>query len=199
MFTFTNKKSILRKKYLEERNEFSTAEIVELSEQIFKNFEKRFPVIENQNVHIFLSIKNFKEIDTQFFINYLWKKKANIFVPKINKNKLISVKYSPETILKKNSWGILEPESTENELVSFDYIITPLLYCDHNGNRIGYGKGYYDQFFAEINKNAIKIGIGLFTPNEDIEDVSETDVPIDYLVLPTEILSFGGVELKSTK
>ena len=29
----------------------------------------------------------------------------------------------------------------------FDYVVTPLLYSDDKGNRVGYGKGFYDAFF----------------------------------------------------
>jgi 5-formyltetrahydrofolate cyclo-ligase len=41
--------------------------------------------------------------------------------------------------------------SNQNEETVFDYVITPLLYCDSFGNRVGYGKGFYDQFFQTIN------------------------------------------------
>lgn len=193
------KKLELRKKYLDLRKIFSNEEVAMKSKQLFNNFENKFPVLENQNIHIFLSIKNLKEIDTQLFIDYFWRKKANVFVPKIFKNKLISVQYTPETLLIESSWGILEPETNVNEGNSFDLIVTPLVYCDHSGNRIGYGKGFYDQFFAGVNQNAEKIGTGLFPPNEEIEDISESDIPLDYLVLPTEVLSFGGFASKSTK
>lgn len=185
------KKQELRKKYLEKRKTLSTDEVLLLSEKIYKNFILQFNVIENQNVHIFLPIEKFNEIETKFFLEYFWSKNVNVFVPKIHQNKIISVRFSPETTLKENSWGILEPISNKNECSGFDFVITPLLYCDKKGNRIGYGKGFYDEFFKTINADAKKIGVNFFPPIDFIDDVSGFDVKLDYLVTPEETLSFS--------
>lgn len=184
-------KAELRKLYLEKRKTLSNDEVLILSEKILENFILQFNVIENQSVHVFLPIKKFNEIETKFLIEYFWKRKVNVFVPKIFKNKIISVKLTPEIVLKENSWGILEPISNENECSNFDFVITPLLYCDRKGNRIGYGKGFYDEFFKTINADAKKIGVNYFPPIESIDDVSDFDVKLDYLVTPVETLSFS--------
>ncbi len=184
-------KAELRKLYLEKRKTLSNDEVLILSEKILENFILQFNVIENQSVHVFLPIKKFNEMETKFLIEYFWKRKVNVFVPKIFQNKIISVKLTPETVLKENSWGILEPISNENECSNFDFVITPLLYCDKKGNRIGYGKGFYDEFFRTINADAKKIGVNYFPPIESIDDVSDFDVKLDYLVTPVETLSFS--------
>ena len=184
-------KAELRKLYLEKRKTLSNDEVLILSKKILENFILQFNVIENQSVHVFLPIKKFNEIETKFLIEYFWKRKVNVFVPKIFKNKIISVKLIPETVLKENSWGILEPISNDNECSNFDFVITPLLYCDRKGNRIGYGKGFYDEFFRTINADAKKIGVNYFPPIESIDDVSDFDVKLDYLVTPVETLSFS--------
>ena len=181
----------LRKKYVDFRKTLSKDEVLSLSQKIFKNFVLQFNISENQNVHVFLPIENFNEIETKFFVEYFWSKKVNVFVPKIFQNKIISVKLSPETILIQNSWGILEPKSNENKCSNFDFVITPLLYCDSKGNRVGYGKGFYDEFFKTINADAKKIGVNYFPPTDIINDVSDFDVKLDYLVTPEEILSFS--------
>lgn len=184
-------KAELRKLYLEKRKTLSNDEVLILSEKILENFILQFNIIENQSVHVFLPIKKFNEIETKFLIEYFWKRKVNVFVPKISQNKIISVKLTSETVLKENSWGILEPISNENECSNFDFVITPLLYCDRKGNRIGYGKGFYDKFFKTINADAKKIGVNYFPPIESIDDVSDFDVKLDYLVTPVETLSFS--------
>lgn len=78
----------------------------------------------------------------------------------------------------------------------FDYVITPLLYCDVLGNRVGYGKGFYDRLFQNIHPKTVKIGVNYFSPNEIVADCNWYDVKLDYLVTPTEVLSF---ESKLTK
>ena len=120
-------KKDLRKIYLEKRMTLSKDEVNFLSEKIFDEFILQFNVIENQKVSIFLPISKFNEINTLEFIKFLWRKKVNVFVPKIIVKGLILVKFTPETILIENSWGILEPLSNQNEETVFDYVITPLL------------------------------------------------------------------------
>ena len=191
-------KKDLRKKYMDLRKTLSKDEVLSLSQKIFENFVLQFNVIENQKVHIFFPIEKLNEINTKIFINYFFERNIQVFVPKMLGNKIISIQIKPDTVFLQNSWGILEPESNENESVAFDYVITPLLYCDASGNRIGYGKGYYDQFFAGINHNAKKIGVNYFPPTDSIDDVSLQDVKLDYLVTPTEVLSFGFTSI-STK
>lgn len=188
-------KKDLRKIYLEKRMTLSKDEVNFLSEKIFEKFILQFNVIENHKVSIFLPISKFNEINTLEFIKFLWTKKVNVFIPKIIVKDLISVKFTPETILIENSWGILEPLSNQNEETVFDYVITPLLYCDSFGNRVGYGKGFYDKFFQTINSDAKKIGVNYFAPTDIIDDISELDVKLDYLITPDEILSFSGISM----
>lgn len=192
-------KSKLRKIYLEKRNALSKDEVAFLSQKIFRNFVATFLPEEHQNIHIFLSIEKFKEIDTRFFINYFFKKNINVFVPRMNGEKLETVQITPETGFEKNKWGIPEPTGFSSQNIFFDFVITPLLYCDHFGNRIGYGKGFYDRFFSEINPEAIKIGVNFFPPEENIDDVFSSDIPLDYLVTPVEVLSLGSGASKFSK
>ena len=194
------KKSDLREKYLKKRESFSKEQVLSLSEKIFRNFTDNFKLSENQKVHCFLSIPEKGEVNTQLFLNEFFKRDIRVFVPKIYRKKLISVEITAETPLLKNSWGIREPESNEDSgETNFDFVITPLLYCDHQGNRVGYGKGFYDGFFETVNVKTLKIGLSFFSPEEEINDLRENDVPLDYLITPAEVLSFLGTGSKSTK
>ena len=194
------KKTEIRKRYLEKKESLSETEVHSFSENIFENFISTFDLKENQKIHCFLSIPEKGEVETKLFLNYFFENKIRVFVPKIVRGKLIALEIDKETPLFENSWGIKEPAGeVDSGVKDFDMIITPLLYCDEFGNRVGYGKGFYDRFFAEINQNALKIGVSFFPPNEKVEDVSEFDVPLDYLVTPTAVLSFLTGASKSTK
>lgn len=187
------KKSELRKIYLEKRKNLSQDEISLLSKRIFQNFINYFKPVSDQKIHIFIPIEKFKEINTQIFIDYFLSRNIKVFVPKIVDTKLISVEIFSDTQFETNNWGISEPVSNEDsEVLDFDFVITPLLYCDFKGNRVGYGKGFYDQFFENISKDSKKIGVNYFNPDDMIDDVWENDIPLDYLVTPTEVLSFSS-------
>jgi len=190
-------KAELRKKYMQKRKALSPDEAFLLSGKIFENFQKYFQPMQAEKIHIFIPILAKKEIDTQIFINYFLKQNIRVFVPKIVANELISIEIFADTLFETGSWGISEPVSnTDSEELYFDYIITPLLYCDKKGNRVGYGKGFYDGLFANVSKDAKKIGVNYFNPDENIDDVWEYDIPLDYLVTPEKILSFltSGLE-----
>lgn len=183
-------KADLRKKYMQKRKALSTDEAFSLSEKIFANFLEYFKPVSGQKVHIFIPIEKFREINTFIFIQYFLEHHIRVFVPKVT-DRLISIEISEDTEFVTNNWGISEPLShADSGEHHFDYVITPLLYCDRNGNRIGYGKGFYDAFFQSISSDSKKIGVNYFNIDEVINDVWENDVPLDYLITPTEVLSF---------
>lgn len=184
-------KAELRKKYMQKRKALSDDEAFLLSQKVFKNFVDYFKPVSGDKVHIFIPVIKFREIDTHLLIDYFFSRNIRVFVPKIVNTELISVEIFSNTKFELNQWDISEPVSNEDSGVSdFDYIITPLLYCDKNGNRVGYGKGFYDGFFENISKQPKKIGVNYFNPDENIDDVWENDIPLDYLVTPTDVLSF---------
>ncbi|MGE8552436.1 MAG: 5-formyltetrahydrofolate cyclo-ligase [Chryseobacterium jejuense] len=189
-------KAELRKKYMQQRKALSRDEAFLLSEKIFQNFITYFKPEAGQKIHIFVPIEKFNEIDTQIFINYFLGQNIRVYVPKVVADKLISIEVFNDTVFEINSWGISEPVSNKDSVeVDFHYVITPLLYCDPNGNRVGYGKGFYDRLFQSISPETKKIGVNYFDPDDFIDDVWENDIPLDYLVTPTEVLSFlSGLE-----
>lgn len=185
------KKSEIRKLYLHKRKTLSSDEVLSLSEKIFENFVHYFKPISGQSVHIFIPIEKLNEVKTNILIDYFFKYKIRVFVPKIVESKLISIEIFKNTDFKTNVWGISEPISHEDcGINDFDFVITPLLYCDNLGNRVGYGKGFYDDFFRNLDNDSLKIGVNFFQANEIIEDVWKNDIPLDYLITPTEVLSF---------
>ena len=98
------------------------------------------------------------------------------------------------TRLKKSKWNIPEPvdgiEIAPNKL---DVVFVPLLAFDGQGQRVGYGKGFYDRFLAQCRKDAIKIGLSLFEAEERISDFEESDIPLDFCVTPKKVYSFSEV------
>ena len=183
-------KKELRTIYKEKRMALSQDEVHFLSQKILDQFILQFNIIENQKVNIFLSIEKLKEVNTQIFIDYFFENKIRVFVPKIQGENMISVEIFPNSEFEINNWGIKEPISNIDANVELDYVLTPLLYCDQFGNRVGYGKGFYDSFFAENFSIRKKIGLNFFQPNEIIRDIFEKDVQLDHLIAPDQIFNF---------
>ncbi len=187
------KKQELRQIYQQKRENISPKEAILLSERINKHIIRQFEWQKIQNIHLFLPIKDKKEVDLWGFIRWIFSEmpEKSLFIPKIIGNELKSCLLTPETQLKTNRWGILEAtEPPVSENTPFDLVITPLLYADNQGNRVGYGKGFYDRFFLKINDNAVKLGVNFFPPNEPISDIFSQDIPLDILVTPEKVFSF---------
>lgn len=185
-------KAELRKKYMQKRKALSDDEAFFLSEKIFNNFIDYFKPLPGLKIHIFIPIQKFREIDTTLFIDYFLSRNIRVFVPKIVDARLISVEIFTDSEFELNIWGISEPVTNEDSgILNFDFVITPLLYCDKHGNRVGYGKGFYDGFFENVSGSTKKIGVNYFNPDENIDDVRENDIPLDYLVTPDTVLSFS--------
>ena len=66
----------------------------------------------------------------------------------------------------------------------------PLLAFDKQGNRIGYGKGFYDRFLANCKPETIKIGLSFFEAEEEITDIFESDKKLNYCVTTKQVYSF---------
>ena len=189
-------KSILRKQYLAKRKALSSKEISEKSQQICDLFFQETDLNNIKYLHIFLSIKKQNEIDTSLII-----KRLQVDYPLINivvsRSNLDSFEMQhfilDEYNLVENKWGILEPFSESIKKVQpeeMDLIIIPLLAFDKQGNRVGYGKGFYDRFLQKCSPNALKIGICLEAPIELLEDLNEFDVKMDGCITPNGVWEF---------
>ena len=95
------------------------------------------------------------------------------------------------TKLKLNRWKIPEPVSgIKIDPQQLDLVFVPLLGCDTFGNRVGYGKGFYDKFLANCKKDVIKVGLSFFPPDKDILEVEDFDIALDYCITPKAIYTF---------
>jgi len=185
-------KTLLRKEYLQKRKSLSENEIESLSLEI-ANKCLQLPIWDFKNVHVFLSILEKGEINTDYLLHILQGKDKNIIVPKTDfKNQsLCHFLLTDNTLIKKNKWGIPEPEDgipfPENKI---DVVFVPLLAFDKKGNRVGYGKGFYDRFLSKCRPEIIKIGLSLFEAEEDLIETHIADVPLNYCITPKNIYNF---------
>lgn len=184
-------KKELRIKYSKFRSALSPTEITQKS-ILIANAVLKLPIWNYQNYHIFLPIETKSEIDTQGIISIVLGFDKNIIVPKIiSPTKLEHYLLTDTTTFEVNSLGI--PEPLDGIIVNptqLDVVFIPLLAFDKVGHRIGYGKGFYDQFLKECNPNIIKIGLSFFEAEDRISDVSPLDIPLNYCITPQKTYSF---------
>jgi 5-formyltetrahydrofolate cyclo-ligase len=186
-----NKKE-LRKKYKELRQFLSTEEIEDKSLAI-ANQLLRLDIWDKLYYHLFLTIEEQKEINSEYILQILAGKDKEIVISKCNFEALSMTHFllTDNTKIKKNSYNVPEPiDGLEVPDVKIDVVFVPLLAYDKQGNRVGYGKGFYDNFLSKCNPETIKIGLSFFPPEEKIEAVFESDVKLNFCVTPDAIFSF---------
>jgi len=185
-------KSLLRSIYKERRKALSPEIIQELSLQLLQQ-SLALPIWDNYTYHIFLTIPNQNEINTGPFIDRLYQLKKKVVVPKIKAKGLLEhYLLTPQSKIEANTWGVPEPIS--GALIDpkvIEVVFVPLLIFDLSGYRVGYGGGYYDTFLNECNPNVITVGLSLFEPVAEIEDIYHGDIPLNYVVCPEKIYGFN--------
>jgi 5-formyltetrahydrofolate cyclo-ligase len=156
-------KSELRKSTLAKRKALTGAEVTEKSYSIFRKWQPLLQPERHRWVHTFISIPEFKEVDTKPFIDHLKSfPQIQIGVPRVD-FQTREVTHHPYCDLKlvRNSWGILEPPASSPELKPelFDMVLVPMIAFDRLGHRLGYGGGYYDRFLAKVRPDCLRIGL----------------------------------------
>lgn len=185
-------KAELRRLYKQKRQELSS-EAIENYSLAIANQLLQLPIWNASFYHIFLSITEHKEVNTDYILNILSGKDKNIVISKTELKSLQMIHYLllDTTVIKKNSWNIPEPiDGIEVNVDKIDVVFVPLLAFDQQGHRIGYGKGFYDKFLSECKSETLKIGLSFFEPEELIEDVHNSDVPLDGCVTPEKYYIF---------
>lgn len=190
-------KAALRTYYLSKREALDTNTLILRNEQIKNLFLAYFRDFKIETVHTFLPIMGKKEIDTKPILEALREKYSNlnVIVSKSNFQTMEMTSYLLEegTILEVNKWGIPEPVGGSLfDESKIDVILIPLLAFDKSGNRVGYGKGFYDRFLKKCRPTALKIGLCLEPPVVSIPDVHEFDVMLDYCVTPHRVYNFSN-------
>lgn len=181
----------LRKEFRLKRSLLSSEEL-ELKSLQISNRLLNLPIWKFSFFHLFLSITTQKEVDTQPVLTLLQGKDKNIVLPKANEDgNLQNFLLTDDTVLKENKWGIPEPiDGIEIDEQKLEVVFVPLLAYDLDGNRVGYGKGYYDKFLGKCRKEVLKIGLSYFEPTDENIAAEETDIPLNFCVTPEKIYKF---------
>lgn len=186
----TKKELRLQKKGL--RKQLTETDIDELS-LVIANKVLSLPIWEKTYFHVFLPIVEHKEVNTEFILHLLAGKDKEIVISKsdFETREMTHFLLTDNTKIKKNEYNIPEPiDGLEVPSSKIDVVFVPLLAFDTSGNRVGYGKGFYDKFLSECKPETIKIGLSFFEAETEITDVFEGDIKLDYCVTPEKIYKF---------
>ncbi|HAA37409.1 MAG TPA: 5-formyltetrahydrofolate cyclo-ligase [Firmicutes bacterium] len=169
-------KKSLRKKVLAARDSLTWDQVeansVKIAEQLFALPQYRAA----QTIMYFLNFG--KEVLTMKMVpQTLAHGKRAVATKTVTKERrmILSEIYDLEADLEPGLWGIPEPKAEALrplEPTEIDFVIVPGVAFDLQGNRLGYGGGYYDRFFPQLRE-----GVPLVAVTFELQIVKE--VPVD--------------------
>lgn len=132
------------------------------------------------------------EVCTREIILALKESQYKISTPRILKdNRMIAVDCTNKILeFSKNplSKNLLPDEFEVNEI---DLVIVPVVAFSSNGNRLGYGGGFYDKWFSK-NIGTVKIGLAYSFQQFDDIVAEDHDIKLDFIISETNLFSFNS-------
>jgi 5-formyltetrahydrofolate cyclo-ligase len=153
----------------------------------------KLPIWHKQYFHVFLSIEEHFEVDTEYILHILAGKDKDVLISKsdFETRKMTHYLLTDGTKIRKNDYNIPEPvDGIEVPDTKIDVVFVPLLAFDKKGHRVGYGKGFYDRFLSQCKPEVITVGLSFFEVENEISDVHKNDFALNYCVTPSKIYSF---------
>lgn len=189
MSSLNEKKESLRQQVLSERQQMDEEEWLHKSNQIIQSLLDTQYYNKASTVHTYVSMNKRREVCTDRLLKHLLDNHKRTVVPVTNfqEGTLNHSEINSLDDLEKNKWGVAEPKSVHPvNIESLDLIIVPMAAADRSGNRLGYGKGFYDRFLSETK--ALKAGL-IFSDFlfEEIP-VGEFDIKLDVIITEDEMI-----------
>ena len=118
---------------------FTNDKIVKYAKELIKRLKAR-------SVMLYLPMKG--ETD----ITGITELPLSFYVPVTHGVEIMPALYSSDTVLTKGVFGVSVPENPiYADKSTIDLVLVPAVAVDRKKNRMGYGKGCYDRFLADMN------------------------------------------------
>ncbi|MBQ7913245.1 MAG: 5-formyltetrahydrofolate cyclo-ligase [Clostridia bacterium] len=163
-------------------------------ERLVKNFFKLYAALSEEilltegagtRLNVFTYLSYSLEAPTDKLVEGLALRGAKTYAPRIENGKLLAVECGEDFSV--NRYGIREPIGEPSQ-AEMHVVITPLLAVDEQGNRLGYGGGYYDRYLQN-HPQALRIGYCYdFQIQNDVPS-EKRDMQLDFIVTEKRILA----------
>lgn len=138
------------------------------------------------------------EMQLQPWIKQAWRRGQQIYLPvlhPVERHRVWFVRYQPHSVMRKNRFGIIEPDPKFNRRLPawcLNIICLPLVAYDRSGNRLGMGGGFYDRLLEDLHSRSsrpITIGCAHRLQQVDCLPTEAWDQPVDFIITDEEIIS----------
>lgn len=177
----------------EKRSQLSEKELSLTSKAIAERIRSFKFSKELTKIGIYYAVNN--EVDVHPLCEILWQENKRVYLPIVEKNKLLFGEYRNTSNLKNNRFKIPEPiVGLESQISAFelDLIFMPLVAFDPMGNRIGMGGGFYDRTLDNKQldndlKKPILVGVAYEFQKQNQIQPNPWDIPLDMIFTESKI------------
>jgi len=182
--TSNPEKTALRKHLLEQRDSTSF-DLMEIhSNKIFSKLIKTKIISEAKSIGCYYSIGS--EVKTHEIINHFLSENKNVSLPKVSQNSMSFRRIEDLSKLEKGEYDISEPKDNTPIEQDHDVVLVPCVGLDNDGNRIGYGVGFYDKYLD--GKDVIKIALAYSKQIVKKIPVSANDIKMDWIITEKDVI-----------
>lgn len=138
------------------------------------------------------------EVHTGLILETVWQSKKKLFVPWCAPGRAIApYRIDCREELHPGTFGVLEPTQAVRAAPDrraapgdLDLIVVPGLVFDRHGSRIGYGKGYFDNFLREVRPEALVVALAYECQMADCVPTTQHDMPMDLILTESQVYRF---------
>ena len=189
-----SQKKELRKEAKLYRKSLSESDRLDKSSTIISNLKALKDFQKAKVILMYASLPD--EVETLSLIRELTEEgKRQVCCPVTQGDEMEFYRISSLEDLKEGNFHVLEPESLAENCLELQKdvhycILMPGLMFDKRGNRLGYGKGYYDKYLARVPKdvNLTTVALSYDAMVKDAIPAEETDWRADYVVTENEVI-----------
>ena len=180
-------KEKIRRRILKLRDALSSEEREEKSKQIKKKLFALFEFRAAKTIFFYAAKGN--EVEAEGMIEELLSSGKKVGLPIVKGKEIFFSQIFNYGKLLPSTFGILEPDEEHPiSLDGVDLIIVPGIVFDSRGNRIGFGRGFYDRFLKKI-PDAFKIGLAFEIQIVEAIPETLTDIPVDKIVTERKVIN----------
>lgn len=181
-------KDIIRRQVIAKRR--ALVDDGQRSDAICHRLVAEFPVRQDVQWLVYVSVRD--EVKTIRILEEVLATCGQVVVPYcLTDNELGLFLLSDLRQLERGAFGILEPIAAlraERTIAAetLDTVVMPGVAFDRRGNRIGYGKGYFDRLLKRLRPDCRKIGLAFDCQVLPEIPTEAHDLPVDYLITETQ-------------
>ncbi|MEK7591783.1 MAG: 5-formyltetrahydrofolate cyclo-ligase [Patescibacteria group bacterium] len=177
----------VRKIMIARRKELSLPEKKHSDEKIHRALIQRDEWKKANTICISVSLP--EEVDTKKIMSELFLEKKIVVVPKVLKERILELfQIKSADDLSVGKFGVLEPKShcKAVDKKSVDLFIVPGIVFDRSGNRLGWGKGYYDRLLQGVSVPKIALAYSFQIADEIPHDTH--DIRMSAIITEKEVI-----------